>query len=46
MIQFTIEQFNIGFADNSTFNIQHSTLNIAVGFNSQLTTLNRMRSSE
>ena len=23
MIQFTIEQFNIGFADNSTFNTQH-----------------------
>ena len=24
--QFLIEQFNIGFADNSTFNTQHSTL--------------------
>ena len=34
-MQFNIEQLNIGKADNSTFNTQHSTLNIAVGFNSQ-----------
>ena len=31
-MQFNIEQLNIGKADNSTFNIQNSTLNIAVGF--------------
>ena len=30
-MQFNIEQLNIGKADNSTFNIQNSTLNIAVG---------------
>ena len=27
--KFTIEQFNIGKADNSTFNTQHSTLRTA-----------------
>ena len=39
MIQITIEQFNIDFADNSTFNTQHSTLPKA-SINVQLTVIN------